>query len=134
MFDAPRAHQLRKYHGFHMNKKQLIRFRFRQVVFTRDEFQCRICGLKPVDEEDLDAHHITSRDDMPNGGYVKENGITLCKVCHAKAEIALQWWNRVDHLNPEWSCPSGCNELLPNALYSLIGSNRLIAEQESAKL
>jgi len=71
---------------------------------------------------------------MPNGGYVKENGITLCSICHSKAEIALQWWNRVDHLNPEWLCPSGCDSLLPNALYDLIGSNRLIAEQESAKL
>ena len=34
----------------------------------------------------LDAHHITSRDKMPNGGYVKENGATLCEECHLKAE------------------------------------------------
>jgi hypothetical protein len=26
---------------------------------------------------------------MPNGGYVKENGITLCDKCHLKAEIEL---------------------------------------------
>jgi len=23
---------------------------------------------------------------MPNGGYVKENGISLCEECHKKAE------------------------------------------------
>lgn len=35
----------------------------------------------------MDAHHITDRNEMPNGGYVKENGITLCKEkCHMKAE------------------------------------------------
>lgn len=26
------------------------------------------------------------RSEMPNGGYVKENGITLCKLCHVKCE------------------------------------------------
>ena len=37
----------------------------------------------------LDAHHITDRSLMPNGGYVKENGISLCDIehgCHMKAE------------------------------------------------
>jgi hypothetical protein len=24
---------------------------------------------------------------MPNGGYVKENGISLCPDCHQKAEV-----------------------------------------------
>lgn len=24
---------------------------------------------------------------MPNGGYIPENGITLCKECHQKAEV-----------------------------------------------
>jgi hypothetical protein len=37
----------------------------------------------------LDAHHIKDRHEFTNGGYVKENGITLCDVpqgCHWKAE------------------------------------------------
>lgn len=33
-----------------------------------------------------DAHHITDRNDMPNGGYVLENGISLCSECHKLAE------------------------------------------------
>lgn len=36
---------------------------------------------------ELDAHHITDRNEMPNGGYVKENGISLCPECHKKAEL-----------------------------------------------
>ena len=34
----------------------------------------------------LDAHHITDRNLLPNGGYVAENGISLCPDCHQKAE------------------------------------------------
>ena len=62
--------------------------RFRAAVFGRDGFTCRGCGFASTPEraEDaLDAHHITDRNEMPNGGYVAENGITLCEVCHAKA-------------------------------------------------
>ena len=72
-----------------MNKKQ-IRAEFRKAVFTRDSFRCKVCGLQSNEEnaqQDLDAHHIINRNFMPNGGYVKENGITLCKKdCHLKAE------------------------------------------------
>ena len=40
---------------------------------------------------DLDAHHITNRADMPHGGYVKENGISLCdRGCHLLAEVYHQ--------------------------------------------
>jgi len=68
-----------------MSKKD-IRDNFRNEVFKRDNFSCKMCGVKG-NEETLDAHHITDRNEMPNGGYVKENGITLCKsICHLKAE------------------------------------------------
>lgn len=41
---------------------------------------------------------------MPNGGYVKENGISLCPGCHEKAEVfhstgtgtALPGWSPSD--------------------------------------
>ena len=54
---------------------------------------------------------------MPNGGYVAENGISLCSECHVKAEAALQ--------------ELGCDELssqelenfMPDKLYCLIGSS-----------
>ena len=64
-----------------MNKKQ-IRKQFRDDCFRRDEYKCVICGKSG----ELDAHHITDRKEMPHGGYVKENGISLCSTCHQKAE------------------------------------------------
>ena len=66
-----------------MNKKKLVRENFRTSVFTRDNYKCKICNSCA---DELDAHHITNRNRMPNGGYVKENGITLCPHCHIKAE------------------------------------------------
>ena len=92
-----------------MNKKKKIRQNFRTSVFERDEHTCRKCGAENVD---LDAHHITDRNKMPNGGYVKENGISLCDECHIKAEV----W----HSSNEEHCVEGFH---PDDLYELIGSN-----------
>ena len=66
------------------------------------------CGSNGI----LDAHHITDRSLMSNGGYVKENGISLCEKCHLKAE------NRENGYSPE-------------VLYELIGSTKEEAEQAS---
>jgi predicted restriction endonuclease len=71
-----------------LNKK-LIRKHFRDSCYKRDQYRCAMCGLQsdPLKAEQiLDAHHITLRTDMPNGGYVAENGISLCAECHKKAE------------------------------------------------
>lgn len=68
-----------------MGKKD-IRENFRKAVFKRDGYKCKICGRSDVK---LDAHHIVDRHDMPNGGYVASNGISLCDTdngCHMKAE------------------------------------------------
>lgn len=71
------------------NKKQ-IRNLFKTACFKRDKYSCIMCGKKSTPEkidQEMDCHHITDRHDMPNGGYVLENGITLCKdYCHIKAE------------------------------------------------
>jgi 5-methylcytosine-specific restriction endonuclease McrA len=56
------------------NQKKLIRQKFRDMTFARDNYKCKICGCG---DKTLDAHHITDRKLMPNGGYVKENGINL---------------------------------------------------------
>jgi len=64
-----------------MNKIQK-RTLFREGVFERDNRKCKMCGKK----EDLDAHHITDRHEISNGGYVLSNGISLCDECHWKAE------------------------------------------------
>lgn len=67
----------------YMSKARLkkLRTKFRNDVFERDEYKCVFCFEKAED-----AHHITDRNLMPNGGYVAENGVSLCATCHLKAE------------------------------------------------
>lgn len=52
---------------------------------------------------------------MPNGGYVKENGITVCDDCHVKAEGDDVIGFKVDDL------------------YELIGSDYTIAMKASTR-
>lgn len=94
-----------------MTKKE-IRAKFRTSVFTRDKNQCVICGAKG----ELDAHHITDRNEMPNGGYVLENGISLCPKCHLAAE---QY-----HISGGEKWIEGFH---PNQLYAKINSSQEIA-------
>lgn len=105
-----------------LTKKEL-RKNFRDRVFRRDENTCRICDTtKP--ESELDAHHITDRSEMPNGGYVAENGITVCKlICHHKAELY--------HISggKEWNAG-----LHPEDLYRIIGSSYNLALEKSYDL
>lgn len=58
---------------------------------------------------------------MFNGGYVKENGISLCPECHIKAEL----------FHSTGSAPEG---FMPNDLYRLIGSDHASAVRASEKL
>ena len=74
-----------------------------------------------VNDQFLDAHHITDRTEMPNGGYVKENGISLCKEkCHLLAEEY--------HIsgNTKW-----IDNFHPDDLYKLINSNKELAIKKS---
>lgn len=64
-----------------MSKKE-IRERFRNECFKRDGFKCVECN----ETEYLEVHHITNRKEFKNGGYIKENGITLCPTHHLLAE------------------------------------------------
>lgn len=107
-----------------MNKKKIVRAKFRLSVFTRDNFACKICGLgvPQLSPGELDAHHITDINDMPNGGYVAENGITLCPDCHLKAELVQP----SDELT--------FTEFGPEHLYKLIGSSVELAIKASRKL
>src|ERR1700761_4369016 len=104
-----------------MGKKK-IRENFRNEVFKRDGYKCKICGRHGVK---LDAHHITDRNDMPCGGYVKENGITLCDLdkigCHLKAE----------QYHSGKKPPEG---FMPDDLYKMIKSSYEVAVSESLKL
>ncbi len=99
-----------------MNEKKIIRAKFRELVFTRDGNKCKFCN----ETKDLDAHHITDRNKMPNGGYVKENGITLCSKHH---ELAEQF-----HIHNGEKFEIGMH---PNDLYRAIGSSFEIALEKS---
>lgn len=94
-------------------QKKQVRKAFRTAVFERDGYSCRACGFESSPERaevELDAHHITDRNEMPNGGYVAENGIALCEECHKKAESH----HRGEPVPPGFS---------PEELYALIGSS-----------
>ena len=84
--------------------KQIVRKLFRDACYKRDGFRCAACGMKSSlenAEKELDAHHITDRKLMPNGGYVRENGISLCPECHIKAEVFHSTGKAVEGYSPE---------------------------------
>jgi hypothetical protein len=67
--------------------------------------------------DNLDAHHITDRSLMPNGGYLLENGITVCKdSCHMLCE-KFHITNGKD-----WN-----KNLHPDDLYNKIKSSYILA-------
>ena len=98
-------------------EKKQIRERFRDAVFTRDGHRCKTCNRS---SDHMDAHHITDRNEMPAGGYVPENGISLCPQCHEKAEE----FHRTGTALPGFS---------PDELYARIGSSRALALRASAR-
>ena len=102
-------------------EKKLIRARFRASVFDRDGFKCRMCGHKPETVNELDAHHIIDRALIIGGGYVPENGISLCPICHMRAEQ----FHETGRSFPGYA---------PEDLFKKIGSSPEIAKKESKKL
>ncbi len=106
--------------------KQSVREAFRAAVFKRDGYRCRKCLKKARMDKDgrfhmiegqaglLDAHHITDRNLMPAGGYVVENGISLCPSCHELAERFH-------------STGTSAPDYAPSDLYRLIQSSELKA-------
>ena len=89
-------------------KNKIVRQKFKDSVLKRDRNKCVICKT----EDNINVHHITDRTLMPEGGYVKENGISLCVEHLAAAEEY--------HLSNGDSCAEG---FTPKALYMKIGSN-----------
>lgn len=105
-------------------EKKAVRKMFRDACYKRDGFRCAKCPFKSsMDkaEEELDAHHITDRSLMPNGGYVKENGISLCTDCHIKAEV----FHSTGVAHPDYA---------PEDLYKAINSTYEKAVEASKKL
>lgn len=111
--------------------KKKIRASFRLAVFTRDGYKCRVCG-EAGNDETLDPHHITPREQMPNGGYVAANGITLCKKpggCHEQAEAFLQRHQPLPGVDLLVVSLVG-----PGTLYRLIGSSYTQAVEAAERL
>ncbi|MFT5720622.1 MAG: hypothetical protein ACI9W6_000922 [Motiliproteus sp.] len=104
-------------------KKKLARQKFREDVLKRDHNHCVICKT----QDDIDAHHITDRELMPGGGYVKENGITLCQEHIEMAEHQRQ----SDGVEVE---VEGEDLFAPSKLYIKIGSNYEKAFKASERL
>lgn len=107
------------------DKKKAIRKAFRDTCFKRDGYSCVMCGKKSSPEkalEELDCHHITDRTLMIAGGFVPENGITLCKdPCHLLAEV----FHSTSIAHPGYS---------PDDLYKKINSSHELAMEASKKL
>lgn len=102
--------------------KKRVRAEFRDAVFSRDGYQCRSCGWSVQTAElYLDAHHITDRSLMPNGGYCAANGISLCPACHHKAEV----FHNTGVAHPGFA---------PDDLYALIGTSYEQAVEAAGKL
>jgi hypothetical protein len=106
-------------------EKKLIRKNFRDACFRRDKYTCVMCGKKSSPDkalEEMDCHHITDRSLMISGGFVPQNGITLCKApCHLKAEE----FHSTGVAHPGYS---------PEDLYQAIGSTYEKAVEASKKL
>lgn len=64
-----------------MSTKADARSEFKGAVFARDHQRCVACGCPAVD-----AHHIMQRKLFPDGGYLLDNGVSLCSGCHVLAE------------------------------------------------
>lgn len=129
-----------------LSKKQ-IRATFRNSVFERDRYLCKCCkkpgkdrqggdGWKKFHAEEiglveLDAHHITNRSLLPNGGYVKENGVSVCNECHLKAE---SFSGSIKEYLGTLPAPETDDSFAPDSLYKLIGSSLVEAIAASNRL
>ena len=63
---------------------------FREGVFARDRHRCVVCRAPAVD-----AHHLIERRLFPDGGYVLDNGVSLCGAHHREAEATTISVSRV---------------------------------------
>ena len=126
-----------------MSSKKENRKKFKAAVFKRDKNTCQHCDLKYSDDEVenyLDAHHITDRNEMPNGGYVVENGISLCKYVQPNPgkELSSDTEEGSCHMKAEKFHISGGKEweqgMHPDELYAKVDSSKEMAVKASEKL
>ncbi len=99
-----------------MTKKER-REKFRNDCLKRDKNKCCFCN----ESENLDVHHIQDRHLFKNGGYVKENGISLCKTHHLDAELY--------HMTTGSKFNEGMH---PDDLYLIINSSFDLAKEKDS--
>ena len=65
-----------------VNVKRFTNFTrlWRRLCLQRDGYRCLLCGAST----NLEVHHIVRWVDAPLLRLKKENGATLCRVCHQK--------------------------------------------------
>ena len=56
---------------------------WRNAVYQRDNWTCRICGIKCSNKQ-IVAHHILLFSEYPHLRFAIDNGMTLCRKCHLK--------------------------------------------------
>jgi len=56
---------------------------WRNEVYKRDHYTCRICGKKCT-AKTIVAHHLKLFSEFPELRYSVDNGIVLCRSCHGK--------------------------------------------------
>lgn len=91
-----------------------VRSKFRKLVFERDDYTCVVCSSKRPASL-LNAHHIMDRHFFDNGGYVLENGIT---VCEEKCHMILEQYHISN--GQTWT-------IHPDEIYQKIGSSLELA-------
>jgi len=62
-------------------------YQWRKAVLERDNHTCQDCGAT----DNLEAHHIRSIIEYPEGIFDVGNGLTLCSKCHKKHT----WWQKI---------------------------------------
>ena len=62
---------------------------WRKEVYERDWWTCRLCGIK-CEKGNIIAHHLKLFSEFPELRFVVDNGITLCRSCHAKLHNPLK--------------------------------------------
>ena len=89
----------------HHKERLEAEWNFRKECFERDDFTCQKCRFKESEETiyeksmKITVHHIipqeyTQDEKTKSLIYHKDNGITLCKNCHArwhKGKFKFQW-------------------------------------------
>lgn len=70
-----------KYHEVIEDRNRTAYKRWREAIYERDGYACRVCGRSTAG---LNAHHLYSYDDYPDKRFDLDNGITLCPRCHIR--------------------------------------------------